>query len=196
MDQYFTGSETWLGGYYELAFELGERSEDRLLSALIAVWSHPDLDGIYADRELEPQDQQKIAMLDALNSDSLYGVARLPNGIKIACGTFIVREEDGPDWIALFLPMGSLEKAYAVGGYPFEPDLIQSRQWRDTLNHWLAQIGTWVYEQVKYRLGIIGMQVSGELYADDLIRSGIQHQSDTGLLWPEGGKLVYYPNTE
>lgn len=196
MDVYFTDAETWLGGYYELALELGEHSEGRLLSALTAVWSHPDFEGLYVDRAIEPEDQQKIAIADALQFDMLYGVARLPNRIKIACGTFIVREEVGPDWLSILLPMGALDKAYPVGGYPFEPSLTQSFQWRNTLNHWLAQIGLWVFERVKYRLGIVGFEVSGTMYAAEIARTGIQNQRDVGLLWPEKGKLIYYPNTE
>jgi hypothetical protein len=54
MTQYFTETETWLGGYYELAIELGSRSDERLLAALAAVWADPDLDGAYLSRDVEP----------------------------------------------------------------------------------------------------------------------------------------------
>jgi hypothetical protein len=194
--RYFTGNDTWHGGFYELAMELGERSDERLLAALSAVWSHPDIAGFYSNRDIEPYQQEQIAITDALQFDQVYGVARLPNDIKVACGTFSVRLEDGNDWLDFYVPFGALATAYPVGGYPFEADATTSRQWRDTLNKWLSEIGTWIFALVPYRLGLVGFEVSGELEADDIIRSGIHHHSQTGLLWPENGQLIYYPDTE
>jgi hypothetical protein len=46
----FTKPETRSGGYYELAIELGNRSDERLLTAMQAMWQHPSLNGCYIDR--------------------------------------------------------------------------------------------------------------------------------------------------
>ena len=202
MTQYFTETDTWLGGYYELALELGSRSSERLLAGLAAVWADPDLDGAYLSREVEPWQQQRLAITAELlqvihlQGSHLLGLARLPNGATIACGTFIVREDDGPDWLGLYLPMGALGTAYSVGGYPFEPDVANSRQWRDVIDPWLAEIGSRVYDQVAYRLGLIGFEVSCEMYADDIAASGIPANHYPGVLWPASGSLTYHPSTE
>jgi hypothetical protein len=69
--------------------------------------------------------------------------------------------------------MGALGTAYSVGGYPFEPDVANSHQWRDVIDPWLAVIGSQVYDHVAYRLGLIGFDVSGEMHADDIVASGV-----------------------
>ena len=99
MAQYFTEANTWFGGFYELALELGSRSDERLLAALAAIWSDPDFDGIYLSRDIEPSQQERLAIsTDLLQLNHLHGLARLPNGATIACGICIIREEDGPCW--------------------------------------------------------------------------------------------------
>jgi hypothetical protein len=197
MTRYFTEADTWSGGYYELAIELGRRSDERLLATLVAVWSDPDLDGVYLSRDTELGLQQRLAVTaDLLQVGHLQGLARLPNGVTIACGTFIVREDGGPDWLGLYLPLGALGTAYPVGGYPFEPDVANSHQWRDVIDAWLAGIGSRTYEQAPYRLGLIGFEVSGEIYADDVWANGVPASHYPGLLWPTSGAINYYPSTE
>jgi hypothetical protein len=197
MTQYFTEANTWFGGYYELALELGIRSDERLLAALAAVWSDPDLDGAYLSWDIEPSQQQRLAITaELLQIDHLQGLAQLPHGPTIACGTCIIREDNGPDWLVLYLPMGALGTAYPIGGYPFEPEMATSRQWRDALDPWLASIGIRVYDQVVYRLGLIGFEVSGEIYADGIAANGVPARHYPGLLWPSAGAVTYYPSTE
>ena len=197
MTQYFTEANTWFGGFYELALELGSRSDERLLAALAAIWSDPDLDGIYLSRDLEPSRQQRLAVTAELSQvGHLHGLARLPNGATIACGTCIIREEDGPDWLDFYLPMGALGTVYPVGGYPSEPDLAASRHWREALDPWLATIGIRVSDRVAYRLGLIGFEVSGDMYAEDILETGVPADHYPGLLWPTGETITYYPSTE
>jgi hypothetical protein len=37
-ERLFTADDAWSGGFYELALELGPRSDDRLRAALVALW--------------------------------------------------------------------------------------------------------------------------------------------------------------
>jgi hypothetical protein len=195
--QYFTDPNAWLGGYYELAIELGPRSDERLLAALTAVWSDPDFDGVYLDRDAEPRQQTRNAVTaESLRVDRLQGLVRSPNGVTIACGTCLIREDDGPDWLVLYLPIGALATAYDVGGYPFEPSAETSRPWREILDAWLAGIGVAVYNRVQYRLALVGFEVAGEAYADELMRSGIPKQRNMGYLWPDADTVTFYPCTE
>jgi hypothetical protein len=195
--QYFTDTNVWLGGFYELAIEVGPRSNERLFAALTAVWSNPNLDGVYLDDDTEPwQQTRQTITAESLRVDHLHGLARLPNEATIACGTCLIREDDGPDWLILYLPMGALGAAYSVGGYPFEPSAETSRPWREILDAWLAGIGVAVYNRVQYRLALIGFEVSGEAYADELMRTGIPTQRNMGYLWPDGDTVTFYPSTE
>lgn len=195
--RYFTDQYTWDRGYYELAIELGVRSDERLLAALTAVWSNPDFDGVYLDRHTEPWRQTRQSIThESLQVDHLHGLARLPNGLTIACGTCVIREDDDPDWLVLYLPMGALGTAYSVGGYPFEPNAETSRPWREILDAWLARIGVAVYDRMQYRLALVGFEVSGETYVDELTQTGIPTQRGMGYLWPDGDTVTFYSCTE
>jgi hypothetical protein len=42
--QLFTAESAWVGGFYELAMEIGPRSEKMLRSVFAALWRDPDLE--------------------------------------------------------------------------------------------------------------------------------------------------------
>src|SRR5262249_38628310 len=153
--------------------------------------------GVYLDRYTEPwQQTRRTVTAESIQAGHLQGLARLPNGATIACGTCLIREDDGHDWIDLYLPMGALATAYNVGGYPFDPSARISRHWREVLDAWLAGIGVAVYNRVQYRLALVGFEVSGMAYADELTRTGIPTQRNMGCLWPDGDTVTFYPCTE
>ena len=192
----FTPSDIWYGGYYELALELGGRSDERLQVALRRVWSFPSLEGCYLDTELEPSEQHRVEVPSALEEPGqLRGTALLPSGDRVACGTFIVREEDGPDWLGFYVPMGALSitSAYDVGGYPFDVERRSHKEWQQELDSWLAVLGAYVFRTVPYRLGLIGHEVSGDAYADDIEKQGIPDDRYIGYLWPQGKDVQYFP---
>jgi len=56
----FAYPDAWSGGYYELAMELGSRSDERLRSALATLWAYGGLDGCYLDSTLEPWQQRRV----------------------------------------------------------------------------------------------------------------------------------------
>ncbi len=192
MQSLFTAESAWFGGFYELALEVGPRSDDRLRAALAAVWSHPDLDGCYTDCFREPADQPRLMPTWLEDGSHLLGVARLPNGLRVACGTCMIREENGgPDWLYLYLPLGSLGNAYPVGGFPFGSEADWPGPWRDEVEDWLAEVGQWVAQSASFRLGLIGFEVSGQAYAADLAVQGVPAERFVGYLWPSGGSVRY-----
>src|SRR5215472_11193664 len=133
-EKLFTADEAWTGGFYELALEVGPRSDDRLRAALEALWSHPDLDGCYLDRGCEPADQPRKQ--PDLESESLLGVAQLPNCSRVACGSFRLREYS--DWLDFYLPIGSLWNAW--GGNPSWPGPdVPEDPWLLEVDDWLAK---------------------------------------------------------
>jgi len=197
----FTASDTWDGGFYELAIELGPRLEphadERLQAALEAIWQFHGIDGCYEDRQEEPSNQPR--QLPSLEVNQ-YGVATLPDGQKVVCGIFIVREDDltgrndGSDWIGFYLPMGALDSVYDVGAYPFG-DAKSSYIWREPLDDWLMNIGAAVFAKVPFPLALIGHEISGTTGAAEISRTGIPVERWIGYLWRENEHLIWYRPT-
>ena len=193
----FTRPDAWNGGFYELALEFGERVADEVIvKTLGAIWEHPDLSGCYHSRSIEPSDQEATTP-NATHVQSglhLYGIATLPNEKRIACGTVIIREDAGVDWLVLYTPIGSLGTAYKVGGFPF--DQRSHSMWRKPVDNWFAAIGTTVYRQYRFPLGLIGLETSGDPNSEQVKQSGIPKHRQIGYLWPENGHLHYFPTTD
>jgi hypothetical protein len=178
-----------------LAIEVGDQSDNNLLTALRAIWDHPFLHGCYLHSDQEPLDQERVTpdLAHIHSGVHLLGLATLSNAIQIACGTCCVREDEGVDWVGLYLPMGALSAVYPVMGFPFDDHLHQ--EWRSPLEDWLASIGKTVYQTAKFRSGLIGFEVSGEVSADDISINGVPQDRRIGYLVPHDGKLDYYPTT-
>jgi len=167
--------DVWHGGYYELAIELGQRDDERLVAALRAVWQFPALDGCYARRDIEPAAQERYEpSLHTLESGrGMHGILTLPeDGAHVACGVTLVRDgERESDWLVFFLPMGSLGNVRAVGAFPFG-ETLPSRPWREPLDRLLIQIAHRVHAGAPFRLALIGHEVSGETDAATVIAAG------------------------
>lgn len=188
----FTRPDAWNGGYYELAIELGPRSDARLRSALARMWSHPHLDGCYASRELEPSAQPHITPELTAEPGHLYGLATLPSGVAVPCGTCVLREEGGPDWLDLYVPLGSLGLAYPVGPYPFGAEGTPP-SWQGELDAWFRGIGSFVFDAAPFALGLVGFEASGCLYSGEIAAAGIPSERRAALLWPTRSGLVFHP---
>ncbi len=193
----FTAVNTWLGSWYELALELGPRSDDRLQAALTALWSYPDLEGCYLSPEKEPSDQPRVPATNYDDYSLLRGVARLPDGSHTACGSCVVREENGgSDWLDLYIPTGALGNIYPSGTNPHRTQADCYGPQRDEIENWFAAIGLWVARSVSFQLGLIGDGVSGCVHAADVMREGIPTARRIGYLWPTGDSVVYHRRTE
>jgi hypothetical protein len=192
---YFVPPDTWNGAYYELAIEVcRQRSDVKLLAALQAIWEYPDLEGYYRHRDVEPSLQERITVSssDLQDGGPLQGLARLPNGLRVACCTYLMREDDGSDWLDFCLPMGALSTAYDVGAFPFGTGANHA-SWRIPMDNWLLDIGRHVFRDVKFELALIGHEVSGETNATAILASGIPEKRWIGYLYPQNDKLTYYP---
>src|SRR3712207_3095418 len=96
MERLFTEPDAWHGGFFELALDLGPPSDARLGTAQTTLWSHPALDGCYAECEREPLDQPRVGPVlpaDQNGNGQLFGVATLPNGRQTACASVTIREK-------------------------------------------------------------------------------------------------------
>jgi hypothetical protein len=198
MENLFCNRDTWHGGFYELSLEMGRATEESLDAALKAIWSSADLRGCYLRPDIEPSFQSQIApdIKVLLSHSHLRGIANLPNGKKIACGTFLVQEEGGGNWLGFYLPMGALSPAIEnAGAYPFDSNGI-SQSWRQPLETWLANIGQSVFSKVPFHLGLVGFEVSGEVTADELKVTGVPAERSMGYLFPMDGKLTWFPTNQ
>lgn len=193
MQKIFTLPEVWLGGHFELAMEVGETSNNRLFAVLDSVWSHSALYGCYLASNKEPHEQEKVKPLQKhIQSYHLLGIATLPNGNQVACGTHSVREDSGIDWLTLYIPMSALSTAYNVGGYPFDKDITEHLEWINLIEFWLAEIAQYVYSLANFKLALIGLEISGLDYSSKVIEKGVPSKRGPGYLWEVNNELKYY----
>ncbi|MBO0516572.1 hypothetical protein J0695_33090 [Streptomyces beijiangensis] len=188
--------ENWSGGFYELALEIGERSDELLQLGLSALWRVAAIDGCYGSRDSEPGEQDEVACTVSSLAEfgHLQGTVTLPSGRRVVCGCVAIREDDGPDWLDFYLPVGALTRLDArIGGFPFGQDGgATSLEWRSALDSWLAAIGADIFQEVPFRLGLIGFEVAGETYAEQL-NGYAPGERWEGYLLPAGGRLRFDP---
>ena len=147
----FTEPDTWNGGFFELALELGPRNDQRLRDAVSVLWKHPTLAGCYLDRDKEPGQQKRLEPASQALECNLYGVAMTPAGKEVACRSLPIRFDDGIDWLYLVVPLGSLGTADPVGAYPFD-DGETSMDWIIPVSEWFRGFGDLRFSSVAFRL--------------------------------------------
>lgn len=191
----FTDDEIWTGGFYELALEYPSGTDAHLVQAFTELWHAKDIVGCYLEREVEPEDQPRLEFeASMLSHGHVHGVAILPGGTRVACGSCCVRDDGGSDWVVFYLPMSALGHAFPVGGFPFDGGGHET--WRGLLDTWLADLGRNLFQLVPYRLGLVGFETSGDLRAADVASSGIPKTRYVGLLVPSNGTVEWHTRTE
>ena len=196
----FTLADNWHGGFYELALELGDTSDTRLEAALRVLWSAAEVEGCYGSHRIAPADQQIVpcTLASLLRFGHLRGVVRLPNGAPIVCGVVAVREDNGPDWLDFYLPLGALGRAEPLSDEHLVGDPgsgSASLTWRRPIDDWMAGLGTRVYTAAGFRLGLIGNEVSGQTDAA-AIAGDPPTRRWIGYLIPGDGQVRYLPATD
>jgi len=190
--RFFTADDVWFGGFYELALEFDQEASAPLTQALDALWSLDSIEGCYLDRTVEPNAQPRLSFEPSLlDHGHLQGLLTLAEAKQVACGTCRVQETEGPDWLVFYVPMGALAQAYPVGGFPF--DGASHETWRRPVDDVLARIGESIFDHARFRLGLVGFEVSGLKYAAELASSGVPEQRHLGYLVPHGARVTYHP---
>jgi hypothetical protein len=174
--------------------ELPDRSDACIGTALSSIWRLPALTGCYLRRDVEPDAQNKVAASDVPHEGHVYGYAQLPNGKSCACGTYISDFDVDGVWVALYFPLGSLGRAYYLGGYPFG-------DWNPTIessfvavNTWLKNLAESTYEDFHFVFGVIGFESGFEELKKKAL-AGIPETRSEGFLVPEKEILSWYPPT-
>lgn len=192
---YFTNPDTWHGGFYELSLNITGLTQDSVLNLLKLIWQHPSLKGCYLWRNKEPYLQERVEpSIENLGAGyHVFGLATMPNGVKIACGTVFIGGDTPDDlsWLNLYLPDGALDEAYNIQALPV--DIDEYDYMMSNIESWFATLAQDVYAQHKFSLGLIGYEVYGDL---DMIANGVPNKRDMGFLVSENGELKYYPRTK
>ena len=191
MSTIFTSADSWNGGFYEISIEMKDKDDSALDKAIRICWSYSGVKGCYTSKTMEPSDQViSIPSLNSLNENGhLLGTIKLQNGNLVPCGMTLIREENGPDFIDMYLPLGGLVAAFPdIGGYPFGNNEY-SRKWREPIDDLLTDVGIQVYNAVPYSLGSIGFEVSGDIYSNEIPRILSQKRYNRYLV-PQNGKLM------
>ena len=193
----FTPDDVWHGGFFELSIELGDRCDDRINTAVQTIWENPKLTGCFVDRTINP-DSQKPAKPPLVTEDDwchVYGIADFDGSEKrLACGSCVVRETDGPDWLDFYFPMGALERLFSVGGFPFQ-DQNEPVPWLPCVENWLAELGLWLSSRIPMRMGLIGFECSGSTDLKTMIQEqGIPSERWIGYIYPDKETFIYVPS--
>ncbi|MFG1674673.1 hypothetical protein [Micromonospora sp. NPDC049282] len=194
----FTDAENWTGGFYELAIEVGDTDDERLDRVLGALWRAAGIRGCQLDRDREPDESIAVppARSSVVGSDHLYGRVDLPGGARIVCGVYVTREDRGSDWVDFYLPTGALARVDArLGGFPFFDDGgPRSLDRRRPIDDWLARVGAEMYDDVGFRLRLIGYEVFGDPDVEEPFDRA-DPPARFGYLFPESTGVRYVPAT-
>jgi len=207
------------GPDYDLNIELGPRSNERLIAACEALWSHPSLDGPYVDATREPAEQAKVMPVltpwfedDPSAADeiglshlgSMFGVATLPDGNQVPCvsrdfrDTSLLRKaKDVRDELNFSIPIEALDAVYEVGSAHQTRNFETWRSWAAPLEEWFAEIAQAVFREVPFRLASIGEEAgSGMPTASEVAAAGGPEKFGlTSCLFPaEDASLKWYPD--
>jgi hypothetical protein len=116
----------------------------------------------------------------------------------MVCGVVAVREDNGPDWLDFYLPLGALGRADPRSNEHMVGDpgsSAASLAWRRPIDDWLADLGARVYTAVDFRLGLIGHRVSGQTDSATIAANPPTRRS-IGYLIPSDGQVRYLPAVE
>lgn len=185
----FTKEHAWLNGFYELQVELGDPSpgnpsDERFAQASARIWNHPALEGCYLDRDREPEEQEPVNAAENFSNGHLYGIAHLPNGASCVCGTFISRmSSDSRAYLTFYFPMASLEEVLHGEALPY-----------GAVDAWLAQLGRFVFEEVRFDLALIGFEALIPCVTGDLLQlTGVPADRPAGYLFRSENELEWFP---
>lgn len=163
------------------------------IEAAQALWSQPQLSGVWTMREFDPETDPRLDANDAavaceLMTRHLTGIAHLPNGKAAPCGCGI---SQGRNWLIFFLPIAGLGNCYDLGRFPFGD---YGRPWVFELDQWLVELATAVFQKVPFRVAAVGSELS-TLSMISEFDAGVPEMRQCGLLAPTGHDLRWFPPT-
>jgi len=187
-------TDTWSGGFFELAVELAATTPAMRRAALETLWRYPGLSGPFSQREVSPELQQALDSPLPIDTQ-LYGLARFPDAAIPCASHGWCFDESNEAWLCLGLPMSALAVRFAVGAFPFVDG--SSFSWREPVHAWLRAVAEHLHAATPFKLGLVGFEPDdSELNLATIESHGIPVKRFEGLLIPEGSRLGWYPPTE
>lgn len=193
----FTAPSAWLNGYYKLAINLEQRSDDHARAAMAALLSYSKLDAWYLDRDKEPQNQPRVDASGRVE-DHRFGVLTLPNERKLPCGCYIFHLEYEPDWLEFFIPLASIDKVYPTRSYPFGPPQGYA-QWQQEIDLAFVEVARHIYRHVAFPAGLIGFELDLDEMEQIYLNSVAELPPEdlhNGYLWAGANGLEWHPPGE
>jgi hypothetical protein len=194
----------WDGGSYELALELAAEGDGPVGQALLAVWREACVLGCFGPEHVAVAGSTRRRLVGHTPVEPgaaalrryghLHGIVEVA-GTAIVCGATALREVDGHDWLAFYVPLGALGRLDArARRYPFGPDRGPgSLAWRAAVDDWLAGIAVAVFPELRFRLGLIGCEAVGEVSAARVLAAPVPPH--LGYVLPVDGGMQYRPAT-
>jgi hypothetical protein len=196
-EPFFTARDAWLNGFYKLAIDLTERSDEHSRAALNALLSYPRLDGWYMNRDIEPHEQPRVAANGPVR-DHHFGVLTLPNGKKLPCGCYIFHTGQEPDWLEFFIPLASIDNIYPTGAFPFGPSQGYT-EWEQEIDLALVEVARHLHKHVPFPAGLIGFEVDlneMEYVYWSAVAEVVPEKLRYGFLWAGADGLEWHPPGE
>ncbi len=195
MSELFTKYNAWKGGFYELDLELPDPSEFIMKNALTQLWAYSYLEGCFLRSDVEPANQEQVSPLTGDHEGHLFGIATHLNHKKSCCGSFGGNYQDGGSWMTFYIPFGSLADVYPVGAFPFYSEYDPpSENWLKELNSFMVGIARFIYQETRFKIGIIGYEVDQFEVLKNLTK-GIPSERWNGILIPRDDQLEWVPPT-
>lgn len=160
---------TTTGGHYELSFGIGPADEEKLATALDALWSAAGLGEAVKRVQGPPGFVASTPSARQLLAGGLISAAEVPGIGRVLCKVFGGLEEvldggearHGDGWLDLCLPLGSLERPnVSVGAYPFGR-ASEFAPWETAIETWFEAIVRSLSQSVPFAYSMSGYEVSG-----------------------------------
>jgi hypothetical protein len=191
-----TASEVWQAPFYELYVQFAGHSPERVAAALEALWRDETVSGPYARDDICFVGQSPVAPRSGFDpsGDSpihLFGMARLPDGGSVVCGSVAHVRVTGDDGLTFYLPWGSLDRL----GRDFQwEDGAQDSAWWSSVDAWLAGLGRRIFDAAPFAVAAVGpewltFEAAGDIQAGHLA----ELVNPPGLLIPADGHLSWVP---
>jgi hypothetical protein len=107
----------------------------------------------------------------------------------------VFHAEHEPDWLEFFLPLGSVNRFYQTGGFPFGPS-VGYQDWQREIDLALVEVARHLYRQVPFPDALIDFEPDLSDF-DDLYSSALAglppEKPRYGLLWSGPGGLEWHP---
>lgn len=166
----FQNEDSWIGGYYELAFEFHPTGDTkRLLSALQILCKLDEINELYESKD---DYKEKVTMVpNSIEEEkpiNLYTTINLPDGTFIGAVIIILRVEGESDWLSLSIPIGMLGKLYPIDyGTDFSIS-YEFNNWQKSFDNILIRIAEKLYKGEPFDLGIIGWETLADISCSEI----------------------------